>query len=98
VLSGGNPGPHGIQGIGAGFVPEVLNLDIIDEVITVEDEDALDMARRLAKVGGILAGISAGAATYAALEVAGRPESRGQLLVAILPDSGERYLSTALFD
>jgi len=98
VLSGGNPGSHGIQGIGAGFVPEVLNLDIIDEVITVEDEDALDMARRLAKVEGILAGISAGATTYAALEVAARPESRGQLLVAILPDSGERYLSTALFD
>lgn len=98
VLSGGNPGPHGIQGIGAGFVPEVLNLDMIDEVITVEDEDALDLARRLAKVEGILSGISAGAATNAALEVAARAESRGQLLVAILPDSGERYLSTALFD
>jgi len=98
VLSGGNPGPHGIQGISAGFVPEVLNLDIIDEVITVEDEDALDMARRLAKAEGILAGISAGAATYAALAVAARPESRGRLFVVILPDGGERYLSTALFD
>jgi cysteine synthase A len=98
VLSGGNPGPHGIQGIGAGFVPEVLNLDIIDEVITVEDDDALDMARRLAKAEGILAGISAGAATYAALAVAARPESRGQLFVVILADGGERYLSTALFD
>ena len=98
VLSGGNPGPHGIQGIGAGFVPEVLNLDIIDEVITVEDDDALDMARRLAKAEGILAGISAGAATYAALAVAARPESRGRLFVVILADGGERYLSTALFD
>jgi cysteine synthase A len=98
VLSGGSPGPHGIQGIGAGFVPQVLNLDIIDEVITVEDDRALGMARRLAKEEGILAGISAGAATYAALEVAARPESRGRLFVVILADGGERYLSTALFD
>ncbi len=98
VLSGGSPGPHGIQGIGAGFVPQVLNLDIIDEVITVEDDRALGMARRLAKEEGILAGITAGAATYAALEVAARPESRGRLFVAILADGGERYLSTALFD
>jgi cysteine synthase A len=98
VLSGGSPGPHGIQGVGAGFVPQVLNLDIIDEVITVEDDRALGMARRLAKEEGILAGITAGAATYAALEVAARPESRGRLFVAILADGGERYLSTALFD
>ncbi len=98
VLSGGEPGGHGIQGIGAGFVPEVLNLDIIDEVITVEDEDAVLTARRLAAEEGILAGISSGAAAHAALELAGRPEHRGQLVVVILPDSGERYLSTSLFE
>jgi cysteine synthase A len=98
VLSGGEPGSHGIQGIGAGFIPDVLNLEIVDEVITVEDEDAMLTARRLAAEEGILAGISSGAATYAALEVARRPEHRGQLIVVILPDSGERYLSTSLFE
>jgi cysteine synthase A len=98
VLSGGEPGGHGIQGIGAGFVPEVLNLKVIDEVITVEDEDAVLTARRLAAEEGILAGISSGAAVHAALELAGRPEHRGQLVVVILPDSGERYLSTSLFE
>ena len=98
VLSGGEPGSHGIQGIGAGFVPQVLNLEIIDEVITVEDEAALVTARRLATEEGILAGISSGAATYAALELAARPEHRGHLIVVILPDSGERYLSTDLFE
>jgi cysteine synthase A len=98
VLSGGEPGGHGIQGIGAGFVPEVLNLEVVDEVITVEDEDAVLTARRLAAEEGILAGISSGAAAHAALELAGRPEHRGQLVVVILPDSGERYLSTSLFE
>jgi cysteine synthase A len=98
VLSGGKAGSHGIQGIGAGFIPQVLNIDIIDEVITVEDEDAFLTARRLAKEEGILVGISSGAATYAALELAARPEHRGQLVVVILPDSGERYLSTDLFE
>jgi cysteine synthase A len=97
VLSGGETGAHRIQGIGAGFVPEVLRLDLIDEIIGVTDEDAAAMARRLAKEEGILAGISSGAATWAALEVAKRPENGGKLIVVILPDSGERYLSTRLF-
>ena len=97
VLSGGRPGPHRIQGIGAGFVPEVLNRGVIDEVVQVTDEDAFATTRRLAREEGILAGISSGAALHAALEVAARPGSAGQTIVVILPDTGERYLSTGLF-
>jgi cysteine synthase A len=97
VLSGGRPGPHKIQGIGAGFVPAVLNREVIDEVIPVADEDAIETARLLARREGVLAGISCGAAVWAALAVARRPESRGARIVAILPDSGERYVSTPFF-
>ena len=97
VLSGGQAGPHKIQGIGAGFVPQVLNKDVIDEIIKVTNENAGIIARRLAREEGILAGISCGAAVWAALEVAKRPENEGKLLVAILPDTGERYLTTWLF-
>jgi cysteine synthase A len=97
VLSGGKPGSHEIQGIGAGFVPEVLRMDLVDEIIRVADEDATIMARRLAREEGILTGISSGAATWAALEVARRPKNEGKLMVVILPDTGERYLSTWLF-
>ncbi len=99
VLSGGSPGAHRIQGIGAGFVPAVLQRDLVDEIVRVKNEDAFETARRLAKEEGILAGISSGAATYAALTVAARSENEGKMIVAILPDTGERYLSIPdLFD
>lgn len=97
VLSGGKPGAHGIQGIGAGFIPEILNTDIYDEVFTVDNDAAFETSKRLTKREGILTGISSGAALYAAIEIAKRPENRGKMIVAVLPDSGDRYYSTPLF-
>jgi cysteine synthase A len=97
VLSGGQKGPHPIQGIGAGFVPEILNTQIYDEIIRVKNDDALETARRLAREEGLLVGISSGAAVWAALQVARRPQHAGKLLIVIIPSFGERYLSTALF-
>jgi cysteine synthase A len=97
VLSGGRPGPHRIQGIGAGFVPSVLNVEVVDEVLACPDEQAIEYAHLLAAREGILAGMSCGAAVWAALEVARRPESRRKRIVAVLPDSGERYISAPFF-
>jgi cysteine synthase len=97
VLSGGPKGPHPLQGLGAGFVPSILNTKIYDEIIRVSGEDAFTTARKMATEEGLLVGISAGAATWAALQVAGRPENAGKLIVVIIPDFGERYLSTPLY-
>jgi cysteine synthase A len=98
VLSGGQAGKHGIQGIGAGFAPDILDAGILDEILPIEDKDAFAAAKEMAQKAGILVGISSGAALHAAKVLAGRPENAGKTIVALLPDSGERYLSTGLFD
>jgi cysteine synthase A len=98
VLSGGKPGPHKIQGIGAGFIPDVLDMSLIDEIIQVSNEDAYDATRAIAKSDGLLIGVSSGAVIHAGLELARRPENEGKNIVILLPDSGERYLSTSLFE
>lgn len=97
VLSGGNKGPHKIQGIGAGFVPDIFNREVVDEIYKVKNEEAFDTARKLAKTEGLLVGISSGAAAFAAAQIAKRPENKGKVIVVLLPDTGERYLSTTLF-
>ncbi|NTW53138.1 MAG: pyridoxal-phosphate dependent enzyme, partial [Chlorobiaceae bacterium] len=97
VISGGKPGPHKIQGIGAGFIPDILNTGVIDEIITVKNEDAFRIGQKLARTEGLVIGISSGAAAYAALQLALRPENEGKNIVVILPDTGERYLSTLLY-
>lgn len=98
VLSGGTPGPHQLQGLGANFIPKVLNTDILDEIIPVKNKDAFETARELGKIEGLLVGISSGAAVYAGVQVAKRPENKGKNIVVLLPDTGERYLSTSLFE
>lgn len=97
VLEGGNPGPHKIQGIGAGFIPETYDASVIDEIVAVENDDAIRAGRQIAQQDGILVGISSGAAVFAATEIAKRPENEGKNIVALLPDTGERYLSTVLY-